>query len=32
MDDFDDIKADALDIEELDKLIETTKLSNYNVS
>jgi hypothetical protein len=24
MDDFDDIKADALDIEELDKLIETT--------
>lgn len=27
MDDLDDIKADALDIEELDKLIETTKAS-----
>lgn len=27
MDELDDIKADPLDIEELDKLIETTKLS-----
>jgi hypothetical protein len=32
MDDLDDIKADPLDIEELDKLIETTKQSTSHIT
>lgn len=32
MDDLDEIKPDALDIEELDKLIETTKASKFTVN